>query len=53
MTTQEGTPCVRSRVRTIAMFGASDKPLGRFLIERCLNERLLCRACGQDTTAHV
>jgi hypothetical protein len=43
----------RPRLRSIRFCSPSDRTLGQFLEERCLDERITCRACHRGATAHT
>ena len=43
----------RPRLRCIRFCAPSDRTLGQFLEERCLDERAVCRSCHRGPTAHT
>ncbi|KAL3510619.1 hypothetical protein ACH5RR_030020 [Cinchona calisaya] len=47
------TICERSRLLRIKFYGASDKPLGRYLQDDLFDQTSYCQSCKEPTEAHV
>lgn len=47
------TVCERSRLLRIKFYGASDKPLGRYLQDDLFDQTSCCHSCKEPTEAHV
>lgn len=45
--------CTKPRVRLLRHYGAGDKSLGAFLMERCFDEGYICRTCESSPLAHA
>ncbi|CAI9095958.1 OLC1v1032005C1 [Oldenlandia corymbosa var. corymbosa] len=47
------TVCERSRLLRIKFYGASDKPLGKYLRDDLFDQTSCCQSCKEPTEAHV
>ncbi|CDP00755.1 unnamed protein product [Coffea canephora] len=47
------TVCERSRLLRIKFYGASDKPLGRYLQDDLFDQTTCCQSCKEPTEAHI
>ncbi|KAK6131113.1 hypothetical protein DH2020_035142 [Rehmannia glutinosa] len=48
-----GTICEQSHFSHIKFYRSFDVPLGKFLHHNLLNQRLLCKACGETPEVHI